>query len=253
MTERIVYLQHKIEDLHQCFQLIKDIFEDVHLLFDIDGLHINGVDDDKLAVCNIIFRNLNIYQWSGPVTIHCKSHQVARLLKGSTSSDEITMYISTSRPNELNLTIGNETINTKAVLASLDIKDYVKIDMPTTIYSASILLRAKMFQQHIKEVGLLSKQVFIEYNDNLELIVSGYDEQRGTIRTVIKEGQEGLTWLLPPSLANYRGKFPVKYLERLLRADKGKLVSLHFGQEAPIMLKYTFGVFTEAQFFVADE
>lgn len=253
MADRIVFLQHKIEDFHQCFQLIKDIFEDVHLLFDMDGLHINGVDDDKIAICSIIFRNLNVYEWSGPVTIHCKSYQIARLLKGSISSDEITMHISTSKPNELNITIGNETINTKAALTSLDIKDYTSINLPTTIYSAAVLLKAKMFQQHIKEVGLLSKQVFIEYNDNNQLIVSGHDEERGNIRTVIKEGQEGLTWLLPPTLANYRAKYPVKYLERLLRADKGKLVSLHFGQEAPIMLKYTFGVFTEAQFFIADQ
>ena len=161
--------------LKTCFEVLKDILNDVNINFTKDGVNITALDNAKVALINMNLQasKFEEYECDQPVTAGVNISNFFKILKIITSNDILS--ISVTDKEFMKIVIENEAKNSRSVfeLSLLWINDDT-LEIPKIVPDCTTLLPSVDFQRVCRDMANIGDYVTIHRNKNmLEIACKG--------------------------------------------------------------------------------
>jgi len=232
-----------------CFEVLKDILNDVNIIFTPEGIKITTLDTARAALVDVFMVGENFEEYecvSNEIIAGINITNTFKLLKPITNND--TLAISITDKEYLHFKIENESkkTNTQFKLKLLDIdEDHIQIpDIKTDVTS---LLPSMDFQRICRDMTNLAGEIRIAREDNiLKFDCEGdFANQKTEIECVDNEDFKG----------NLNGVYSLKYLNLFTKAT-GMCSTVQIMMEKDmrfLILKYNIANLGELKFFLATK
>jgi len=158
-----------------CFEVLKDILNDVNINFTKDGMNITALDNAKVALINMNLQasKFEEYECDQPVTAGLNISNFFKILKIITSNDILS--ISVTDKEFMKIVIENDAKNSRSVfeLSLLWINDDT-LEIPKIVPDCTTLLPSVDFQRVCRDMANIGDYVSIYRNKNmLEIACKG--------------------------------------------------------------------------------
>jgi len=234
------------------FEVLKEIVHEVALVFGPDGVKLTQVDGAKIAMANLRLKADAFEEFHCPREVQAgvNTGYLFKLLRTTSSSDTITMYMEAAREDLLVIQIQNADKNsvTDYELTLMDVTD-CRIKPPDMVYDCVFTLPSATFQRLCREAAGLSNVLTISSEGaTLELSCRG-DHVRQ--RTVIGEAADGLS-VSAASTSRVRNDFQLRFLTMFCKASGlCNVTEILLKQDYPAVFKYNVASLGELKFMLS--
>jgi len=233
--------------LKTCFEVLKDILNDVNINFTKDGVNITALDNAKVALINMNLQasKFEEYECDRPVTAGVNISNFFKILKIITSNDILS--ISVTDTEFMKIVIENDTKNSKSVfeLSLLWINDDT-LEIPEIVPDCTTILPSVDFQRICRDMANIGEYVSIHRNRNiLEIICNGdFAKQVTSIDTEQDDFDD--------SIGNrYSLKFINMFTKATNMCSNMKIQQKNPSNEMPINFVYDVANLGNVEFFLA--
>lgn len=154
--------------LKSCFEVLKDVINDVNLYFTKDGVSITALDNAKVALINMNLdaEKFEEYECASDTQAGVNVSNFFKILKVITSNDVLTLEIKDSE--KLSILIENETKNstTKFDLSLLWINEDM-LQLPDIKPDCTTIMPSVDFQRICRDMGNIGQDVSIFRTKNI--------------------------------------------------------------------------------------
>lgn len=202
-----------------CFEVLKDVINDVNMHLDSTGIRILTMDTPRCALVHVKMEaeNFETFRCAEPMYIGVNVNNLFKLLKTVSNNDVLTLRIRESSTNRLEIEIMNADKNSRTVfrLDLMDI-DSQHIEIPDVVCDVVVTIPSSDFQRICRDMSSLSDTMTIEStHDKLVLSCKGEfasqtTELGRTEHGITFEGEEGVT---------VTGSYAIRYLNLFMKAS----------------------------------
>lgn len=227
------------------FEVLKDIINDVNLIFDT-----NGVSMCTLDTAHVTFINMNM-DADNFETYECKSRTLAglnllntfKIMKSITNNDTLALKIE-DRQEIMNINIENDAKKsvTNFKLKLLDINDEV-YELPTIAMDHHTIIPSSSFQRIIRDMSSIADNVTIKrYDNKISFSCDGDFAKQETI------------FECPDTIDNtIEFTYSLKYIHIFTKATSiCSNIEIMQSSEGPIAFKYSIANLGDITFFLAS-
>jgi proliferating cell nuclear antigen len=154
--------------LKSCFEVLKDIINDVNMFFDAEGMKIVALDNAKVALINMKLQGDKFEEYSCPEPIKAGVNvsNLFKLLKFITSNDILTIEINNTEHMEIIIENDIKHTVTKFKLSLLWINDD-ELQLPEIDTTCTTILPSIDFQRICRDMGNLASDIYIYRKKNI--------------------------------------------------------------------------------------
>ena len=244
--------------LRGLFETLCHIVHDTNLIWeplakDGGGLKILTMDGARCALIYLKLdgENFDEFHCPGLLTTGINMSSLWKLLKTASSHDTITMYVESSNPHELGITIQNSEKNamTEYKLKLLDC-DAETITVPDVTFDRVLTLPSAYFQRLCREMTHLGDFMTISIDGPiLKLMCEGSFASQ---QTIIGES-DGCMAVMQSTGENLDGVFSLRYLSLFTRASGlCNTVQMFLKKDYPLVLSYNVASLGSLKFCLAS-
>lgn len=225
------------------FEVLKDIINDVNLVFDEKGVSMCTLDTAHVTFINMVMNadNFEKYECSTRTLAGLNLLNTFKIMKTITNNDTLSLSINGSEL--MNINIENETkkTTTNFKLKLLDINDEV-YENPSISMDHHSIIPSTSFQRIIRDMANIADHVIIKrYENKLAFICDGDFAQQETIFECSETIEEVI-------------EFPylLKYIHIFTKATSiCSNLEIMQSREGPIAFKYSIANLGDITFFLA--
>ena len=195
----LYFLTVQTNPIRSLFESLKDMIADANFEFTKEGVKMVSMECNRKNIDNsmaLVYLNLDAdkfdhYYCSKNLCIGVNLTSVFKVLKSAKNSDVIVFYISKENENVLNIMVSNNSKNTKILnsINTLDINSD-RVVVPDIEFDNVINIPSSDFQNHIRDLSILSENITIETKNN-SLIMSSHGDFASK-KITIEESREGV-------------------------------------------------------------
>jgi proliferating cell nuclear antigen len=226
------------------FEVLKDIMNDVNLVFTKDGVSLCTLDNSHVTFVNMVLKadNFELYECRNRTLAGLNLLNTFKIFKTITNNDTLSMSIS-EKCELIDIKIENEQkhTNTKFSLKLLDINDEI-YDQPSIDMKYHTVIQATVFQRMIRDMSVLADKVRIQRFG--KKIVFKCDGDFVTQETEIECADEVDTDL--------EEVYSLKYINMFIKATSiCSNIEIMQSEQGPIAFKYSIANLGDITFFLA--
>ena len=233
--------------LKSCFEVLKDVINDVNMYFTDDGMTITALDNAKVALINMKLHATKFeeYECVAPVTAGVNITNFYKILKFITSNDVLEIAIVDKEIMNIIITNDAKNSSTKFELSLLWINDDV-LEIPKIVPMCTTIITSLDFQRICRDMGNLSNDICVYRNSNILKIscVGDFAKQETEIDTEQTDFKE--------SIGN---KYSLKYINLFTKATNMcshmKIQQTFPSNRMPIIFVYDVANLGYIEFFLA--
>ena len=171
------------------FEVLKDILNDVNIIFDKDGMKILTLDTARVALIDLTLsgENFESYECQYETSVGINMANIFKLLKVIGNNDTLEMSVDSGDVLRIKVENTEKSSSTTFDLKLLDINDDC-IEMPNITFESITTLPSMDFQRLCRDMGNISNEVMIRRNDN-QFVIScegDFANQSTTIECIEK-------------------------------------------------------------------
>lgn len=225
------------------FEVLKDIINDVNIIFDEKGVTMCTLDTAHVTFINMVMNadNFEKYECSGRTLAGLNLLNTFKIMKTITNNDTLSLNINGSEI--MDIKIENETKKTTTTfkLKLLDINDDV-YENPTIHMDYHSIIQSAAFQRIIRDMANISDNVIIKrYENKLAFICDGDFAQQETIFECSDTIDEVIEF-----------PYMLKYIYIFTKATSiCSNLEIMQSKEGPIAFKYSIANLGDITFFLA--
>ena len=240
------------------FETLKEILQDVNMIFDKTGWKIISTDGSRVALVHLKLQAEKFHQYycdcgKGRISIGVNMPTLYKYVKPVNNADTISLYIERNDTSKLCIKIENyETGYVTTNRLNLLDNDEEDITFPPIEFNSVMTMPSVDFQKRCRDMNSLSDTLEIQSTGNqLTLKCEG---DSGSQETVIGEnGGTGLTIMEKPDDDEIiQGKFPLKFLTMFTKATNlCPQTHLYIRNDFPLVLEYAVASLGSLKFFLS--
>ncbi len=165
------------------FEVLKDIINDVNIVFDENGISMSTLDTAHVTFINMVMNadNFEKYECASRTLAGINLLNTFKIMKTITNSDTLSMSIDSSEIMDINIENESKKTTTKFKLKLLDINDEV-YETPAINMDSVTIIPSASFQRIIRDMANIADNVIIKrYENKLAFICDGDFAQQETI------------------------------------------------------------------------
>ena len=231
------------------FEVLKDIINDVNLVFRPEGLIVVTLDTARVTLVHLVMpaENFEEYQCEGEHTAGLNVSNTYKLLKSVTNTDTLSMSIDDSYLLHIHIENAAKKSSTSFEFKLLDINDDM-LSVPEIDMNVLTTIPSVDFQRVTRDMNNLAQDIRITRKKNtLELECEGGFANQKTIIECVEPGKD-------KALGNV---FSLKYINMFTRAtslcSSVQLMQHEDDDNMPIVFRYTVANLGELKFYLAPK
>ena len=234
--------------LKSTFEVLKDILNDVNIIFTAEGLKILTLDTARVALVdfNLTADNFDEYECSGEVIAGINIANTYKLLKTITNTDVVTFDIKDIEFLHIKIENTVKKSSTSFKLKLLDIDDD-RIEIPPVDMNVITVMPSIDFQRINRDMNNISSDVCI--HRNRDRFVISCEGDFANQETVIDCGTDN------EFTGSIRGVYSLKYVNLFTKAT-GMCANVQIMQEEAnrfLVLKYNVADLGELKFYLSTK
>ena len=234
--------------LKSTFEVLKDILNDVNIIFTAEGLKILTLDTARVALVdfNLMADNFDEYECSGEVIAGINIANTYKLLKTITNTDVVTFDIKDIEFLHIKIENTVKKSSTSCKLKLLDIDDD-RIEIPPVDMNVITVMPSIDFQRINRDMNNISSDVCI--HRNRDKFVISCEGDFANQETVIDCGTDN------EFTGSIRGVYSLKYVNLFTKAT-GMCANVQIMQEEAnrfLVLKYNVADLGELKFYLSTK
>lgn len=229
------------------FEVLKDILNDVNLLFDKDGVRILTLDTARVALVDFFLSadDFEEYECNGEVIAGLNITNTFKLLKTITNNDIVSFDIKDTEFLHIKIENTAKKSQTSFKLKLLDIDDD-RIELPPIDMNIVTVMPSVDFQRIIRDMNNISQEVsIIRSNDRFKISCEGDFANQETVIDCNDDKFKGTVG----------GVYSLKYMNLFTKAT-GMCSTVQIMQEETnrfLILKYNVANLGELKFFLSTK
>jgi len=242
-------------------EALKDILNDVNIIFDSNGMKILAMDSTHVALVHMKLHSQKFERFFCPRQKICgvSVMRLFKLLKTMTPNDTLTFYIEKREPNVLKIQIVTNEKNLRHTfeLKLMDLCDEDEINVQHEDFSSVIRMPSADFQKLCRDMSQLSGNIEIKSCNN-QLIFS-VDNEWVSQETIISETDsrlgKGLSYIqnLAPDEV-IQGIFSLKFLCLFSKCTNlCTNIEIYLKNDHAMIIRYYVGNLGEIKFCLAPK
>lgn len=231
------------------FEVLKDIINDVNLVFRPEGLIVVTLDTARVTLVHLVMpaENFEEYYCEGEHTAGLNVSNTYKLLKSVTNTDTLSMAIDDSYLLHIHIENTAKKSSTSFEFKLLDINDDM-LSVPEIEMNVLTTIPSVDFQRVTRDMNNLAQDIRITRKKNtLELECEGGFANQKTIIECVEPGKD-------KALGNL---FSLKYINMFTRAtslcSSVQLMQHDDDDNMPIVFRYTVANLGELKFYLAPK
>ena len=225
------------------FEVLKDILNDVNIVFDSNGMRILALDSARIALVNVFLdaKNFEEYTCTKRTIVGVNISNTYRILKSISGADTMSMTLENSQI--MKITVHNEQrkTTTQHELKLLDINDE-GLDVPDVKLDLVTIVPSSEFQKIARDMYNLSQEVTIERSStSFKMSCLGdFANQSTKIEDlpVVDKGAAGI--------------FSLKYINMFTKStNMSQNLEIFQGPDMPIIFRYCIANLGDLKFYLA--
>ena len=231
------------------FEVLKDIINDVNLVFRPEGLIVVTLDTARVTLVHLVMpaENFEEYHCEGEHTAGLNVSNTYKLLKSVSNTDTLSMAIDDSYLLHIHIENSAKKSSTSFEFKLLDINDDM-LSVPEIEMNVLTTIPSVDFQRVTRDMNNLAQDIRITRKKNtLELECEGGFANQKTILECVEPGKD-------KALGNV---FSLKYINMFTRAtslcSSVQLMQHDDDDNMPIVLRYTVANLGELKFYLAPK
>ena len=231
------------------FEVLKDIINDVNLVFRPEGLMVVTLDTARVTLVHLVMpaENFEEYHCEGEHTAGLNVSNTYKLLKSVTNTDTLSMSIDDSYLLHIHIENAVKKSSTSFEFKLLDINDDM-LSVPEIDMNVLTTIPSVDFQRVTRDMNNLAQDIRITRKKNtLELECEGGFANQKTILECVESGND-------KALGNI---FSLKYINMFTRAtslcSSVQLMQHECDSDMPIVFRYTVANLGELKFYLAPK
>jgi proliferating cell nuclear antigen len=231
------------------FEVLKDIINDVNLVFRPEGLMVVTLDTARVTLVHLVMpaENFEEYHCEGEHTAGLNVSNTYKLLKSVTNTDTLSMSIDDSYLLHIHIENAVKKSSTSFEFKLLDINDDM-LSVPEIDMNVLTTIPSVDFQRVTRDMNNLAQDIRITRKKNtLELECEGGFANQKTILECVESGKDN-------ALGNI---FSLKYINMFTRAtslcSSVQLMQHEDDSDMPIVFRYTVANLGELRFYLAPK
>ena len=231
------------------FEVLKDIINDVNLVFRPEGLIVVTLDTARVTLVHLVMpaENFEEYHCEGEHTAGLNVSNTYKLLKSVTNTDTLSMSIDDSYLLHIHIENAAKKSSTSFEFKLLDINDDM-LSPPAIPMTILTTIPSVDFQRVTRDMNNLAQDIRITRKKNtLELECEGGFANQKTIIECVEPGKD-------KALGNV---FSLKYINMFTRAtslcSSVQLMQHDDDDNMPIVVRYTVANLGELKFYLAPK
>ncbi len=228
------------------FEVLKDILNDVNIIFDPAGIRILSLDSARIALVNVFLdaKNFEEYVCTKRVIAGVNISNTYRILKSISGTDIMTMEFGGDDSHSLKITVYNDLkkMTTNHELKLLDINDE-GLDVPDVQLDTVTVLSSSEFQKIARDMLNLSNSVTIRRHSTVfDMSCCGdFANQSTSIDGLPDVGSQDI-----------RNEFSLKYINMFTKStNMSQNLEIFMGENMPIILRYCIANLGDLKFYLA--
>lgn len=253
MTLRFVFMVRlktiQASAFRTVFEVLKDIINDVNLVFRPEGLMVVTLDTARVTLVHLVMpaENFEEYHCEGEHTAGLNVSNTYKLLKSVTNTDTLSMSIDDSYLLHIHIENAVKKSSTSFEFKLLDINDDM-LSVPEIDMNVLTTIPSVDFQRVTRDMNNLAQDIRITRKKNtLELECEGGFANQKTILECVESGND-------KALGNI---FSLKYINMFTRAtslcSSVQLMQHEDDSDMPIVFRYTVANLGELKFYLAPK
>lgn len=228
------------------FEVLKDVLNDVNIIFDKDGMKILTLDTARAALIDLslLSENFEEYSCTEEVTAGVNMANMFKLLKTIGNNDTLEVRLDNNEFMDIFIQNTDKKSKTSFKLKLLDINED-RIDIPKVDIEVITVMTSMDFQRICRDMGNLSNDVSISRSGTeLKIACEGDFANQ---ETVIECGDD--------SASNTHGKYSLKYLNIFTKATSmcSNMRILQNTESNFLILSYNVANLGYLQFYLASK
>ncbi len=231
------------------FEVLKDIINDVNLVFRPEGLIVVTLDTARVTLVHLVMpaENFEEYHCEGEHTAGLNVSNTYKLLKSVSNTDTLSMAIDDSYLLHIHIENSAKKSSTSFEFKLLDINDDM-LSVPEIEMNVLTTIPSVDFQRVTRDMNNLAQDIRITRKKNtLELECEGGFANQKTILECVEPGKD-------KALGNV---FSLKYINMFTRAtslcSSVQLMQHDDDDNMPIVFRYTVANLGELKFYLAPK
>ena len=231
------------------FEVLKDIINDVNLVFRPEGLMVVTLDTARVTLVHLVMpaENFEEYHCEGEHTAGLNVSNTYKLLKSVTNTDTLSMSIDDSYLLHIHIENAAKKSSTSFDFKLLDINDD-ELSVPEIEMNVLTTIPSVDFQRVTRDMNNLAQDIRITRKKNtLELECEGGFANQKTVIECVEPGKD-------KALGNV---FSLKYINMFTRAtslcSSVQLMQHDDDDNMPIVFRYTVANLGELKFYLAPK
>lgn len=224
------------------FEVLKDILNDVNMIFDTNGLRILALDSARVALVNVFLDadNFEEYTCTKRVTAGVNISNTYKILKSISGSDVMIMDLTDNESIRISVHNDTKKMTTTHELKLLDINDE-GLDVPDITLDNVTIVPSAEFQKICRDMGQLSQYVTIRRRgQDFEMSCEGDFANQKTVISV------------SDSDADIENVFSLKYINMFTKStNMSQSLEIFQGQDMPIIFRYCIANLGDLKFYLA--
>ena len=235
-------------------EVLKDVLNDVNILFDKTGIKIMAMDGSHVALIHmkLYAEKFEHYTCTDKINVGVSMSAWYKLMKTVSNSDTVSMFIDSDNTHELGITIENADKNscTTFMLKLLDV-DEEELVIPDVEINCVVTMPSNDFQRMCRDMFNIGDTVELTSTNEGLLFKCNGDFARQ--ETLIGETTHGLTFNKKDDEV-ITGKFALKYINLFTKSTNlCNTIELYLKPDYPLILKYNVANLGEIRFCLAPK
>ncbi len=237
------------------FEALKDIFREINLIVDKDGISAQSINDTHtvLTKINLPKEKFEFYECRRKVYLGLDMDHFYKIIKTISNSDILTLFVLEEKINELGIRVTNPELNTVTTykLKLMDI-NVETINVPQVDFETEISLYSIQFQKLIKEMNTIATCVEIKaIEDEILFSCKGLFTER---ETIIKENEKGMKITKPLKKSSIvQCVFLLKMLTTFTKCTSlSPVVNLKLKNDFALVIKYNVGSLGDIELILSN-
>tara|TARA_B110000977_G_scaffold187475_1_gene254619 strand:- start:875 stop:1645 length:771 start_codon:yes stop_codon:yes gene_type:complete len=235
-------------------EVLKDVLNDVNILFDKTGMKIMAMDGNHVALIHmkLYADKFENYVCKDKINVGVSMTAWYKLMKTVNNSDTVSMFIDSENSHELGIMIENADKNscTTFMLKLLDVDDE-QLVIPDVEINCVVTMPSNDFQRMCRDMSNIGDTVELtSTNEGLLFRCSGDFARQ---ETLIGETMHGLIFNKKDEEV-ITGKFALKYINLFTKSTNlCNTIELYLKPDYPLILKYNVANLGEIRFCLAPK
>lgn len=229
-------------------ETIIPILQDANIHFRKDGVFLNAMDSNKIALCYMRIGDINAttgqttseyYKCEEECTITVNVRELYIRLKTLTHSDQLCFKLNRPTDDFLSVSIESKTKRTMIEYGlRLLTRTEEELALPEMDYDTSIRLPSSDWQRHIRDIKVIEDYVTLSVRHGNELVMeaNGLFGNCSIVQQVSKGDEDHVLGEITPMAFN------VKFIDLFCKSSNlSSTVTIQLHKDFPLIITYTMG------------